>query len=171
MTTKQKILTGLGITLAAAAAAVVILTVLTPQTNCGGNSAALSACHNYALAAQIASAENHSQFDTGKIDKQALSELARENWGMTRSDFVVKTNSVLRNRAKPEIVILCTKQFENVPQPTIWNFYHKNPAHAVGYSDGKTGLISPTEFTNLNLNGFVSVASRTTNSQLTIFKN
>jgi hypothetical protein len=170
LTTKQNSLIGLGISLPAAAAVAVILPILTAQTNCGGNSAALSACYHFALAAEIVSEETDSQFDVSKIDKQVLSELARENWGMTGSDFIVKTNFAFENKTNHEIVILCRKQFENVPQQTIWNFYHKNPAYAAGYSDGTVGLISPTEFTNLNLNGFVSVASLATNSEFNVSK-
>ena len=80
-----------------------------------------------------------------------------------------KTNFVWQSaKEKKEIVIVCGKEFDNVPR-SPWTFFLKNPAHAVGYSDGTTGLISPTEFSNLNLSGFVSVLSLATNSELDIF--
>jgi hypothetical protein len=65
-------------------------------------------------------------------------------------------------------VIVCGKEFDNVPA-SFWTFHRKNPAGAVGYSDGTTGLISPAQFTNLNLNGFVFISSLATNSEFNIF--
>jgi hypothetical protein len=65
-------------------------------------------------------------------------------------------------------VVLCLREFANIPRPTIWNFYHKNPAHAVGYSDGTSGLISPAECTTLNLIGFVPAANLVTNSEFKV---
>jgi hypothetical protein len=80
-------------------------------------------------------------------------------------DAWARTNFVWQNdKSKREIVIACRKEFDNVPKPALWNFYHRNPAHAVGYSDGTTGLISPEQFANLNLNGFVSLVSLATNT-------
>jgi hypothetical protein len=85
-------------------------------------------------------------------------------------DLLVKTNFVWSGTSNRLIVAICPREFDNVPEPILLNLYHKNPAHAVGYSDGTVGLISPTEFTNLNLNGFVSAASLATNSEFNIFK-
>jgi hypothetical protein len=80
-----------------------------------------------------------------------------------------KTNFVWQSdKEKKEIVIVCGKEFDNVPR-SPWTFFLKNRAHAVGYSDGTTGLISPTEYTNLNFSGFVSASSLATNSELNIF--
>ena len=80
--------------------------------------------------------------------------------------WLLKTNFVWQNtNSKREIVIVCEKGFDNVPKPTIWNLYRKNRAHAVGYSDGTTGLISPEQFTNLSLIGFVSLSQLATNAE------
>ena len=84
--------------------------------------------------------------------------------------FLIKTNFVWGSISNREIVIVCKSEFDNVPEPAFWNFYHRNPAHAVGYSDGTTGLISPEQFTNLNLSGFVSLQDLATNSEFGIFK-
>jgi hypothetical protein len=88
-----------------------------------------------------------------------LSALAKDGWGMSGADFLVRSSFVLGNSSNRGIVIVCERQFGNVPQPTIWNLYHQNPAHAVGYSDGTAGLISPEQFSNLNLASFVSLSN------------
>jgi hypothetical protein len=86
-------------------------------------------------------------------------------------DAWTKTNFIwAKSETDREIVIVCRKEFNNVPRPAWWNFYHKNPAHAVGYSDGTAELISPEAFTNLNLSGFISLSNLATNSELNIFK-
>ncbi len=86
-------------------------------------------------------------------------------------DAWTKTNFIwAKSETDREIVIVCRKEFDNVPRPAWWNFYHKNPANAVGYSDGTAGLISPEQFTNLNLTGFVSLSNLATNSEFNIFK-
>ena len=76
-----------------------------------------------------------------------------------------RTNFVWENdKSKREIVIVCGKEFDNVPKPSLWNFYHRNPAHAVGYSDGTADLISPSAYTNLDLSQFIRLSDlQTTN--------
>jgi hypothetical protein len=82
----------------------------------------------------------------------------------------IRTNFVWQNsNANRQIIIVCGKEFDNVPM-LFWTFYTKTPAHAVGYSDGTTGLISPAQFTNLNLNGCVSFSSLAANSEFNVFK-
>ena len=81
-------------------------------------------------------------------------------------DFWIKTNFVWATSSNREIVIVCPEQFDNIAKPGFWNALRRNPAHAVGYSDGSAGLISPEQFTNLNLSGFVSA----TNLAANIFK-
>ena len=84
--------------------------------------------------------------------------------------FLMKTNFVWGNSSSREIVIICGQEFDNVPK-SPWTFFLKYPKHAVGYSDRTVGLISPIEFTNFNLNGFVSLSSLAANSEFNIFKN
>jgi hypothetical protein len=87
-------------------------------------------------------------------------------------NLLVKTNFVwTSDNSNREIIAVCPILFSNVPQPILLNLYHKNPAHAVGYSDGTTGLISPKQFASLNLNNFVSAADLATNSEFNIFTN
>jgi hypothetical protein len=173
MKAKRTILSGIGIVFVIALIVAVALPILTAKTNCGGNSWALTACKTYATVADITAQDNHSQFEVGKIGKderQNFFELAGNHWGMNGADFLIKTNFALGSSSSREVIIVSKRKFGNVPQPTIWNFLHKNPAYAVGYSDGKTGLISPAEFTNLNLSGFVPVASLATNSEFNFLK-
>jgi hypothetical protein len=168
MTTKKKTFIGIGAVLAVALFAGVVLTM---TTNCGGNSYALTACQEFVITAQVASNSNTNSFVTAnKIDDETLYTLSREHWGTTGSDFLIKTNFFVTNSTNREIIIVSTIEFANVPQPAIWNLYRKNPAHAVGYSDGTSGLISPFEFSNLNLNGFASISSLMTNSGFNAFK-
>ena len=82
----------------------------------------------------------------------------------------IQTNYLWNTPSNREIVVVCGRQYDNVHKLGFWNFFIPNPAHVVGYSDGTVGLISPTEFTNLNLNRFVSAVSLVTNSEFKISK-
>jgi hypothetical protein len=78
-------------------------------------------------------------------------------------DPFFKTNFVWGNASNREVVIVCRKQFSDLHNPGIWNSFIPNPAHAVAYSDGTAELISPKQFANLNLNGFVSLSNLAAN--------
>ena len=127
-----------------------------------GNRYGLIACRIFLRDAKNLTAKN-ADLDFGKLsekDKYKLTHWARD------FDFLAKTNFVWGTNANKEVVIVCSRSFDNVPQPSLFNFYRRNRAHAVGYSDGTTALISPQQFTNLNLNGFISLSSLATNSGL-----
>jgi hypothetical protein len=98
----------------------------------------------------------------GEAEKSEVAKLAKNHW-IGGKDFLVRPNFASTNTSRT-VVIVCEKSFDNVPQPTLWNFYRKNPAHAIGYSDGSTGLISPAEFAALDLTGFVSLSNLATNN-------
>ena len=136
-------------------------------TNCGGNTMALSKCLMFAHTAKLVADENGGHFAISKSGAEDLAFIFR---CCLRSDFLLKTNFSITSATNREIIIVCKPEFDNVPQPTIWNFYHKNPAHAVGYSDGTFGLISPAEFSKLSLNKFVSAASLVTHFGANISK-
>lgn len=85
-------------------------------------------------------------------------------------DSLIKTNFVWGGASNREIVIACQKQFSDVHKPGFWNSFFPNPAHAVAYSDGTTELISPEQFANLKLDGFVSLSYLAINSEFHIFK-
>jgi hypothetical protein len=131
-----------------------------------GNRKAILQCADY-LADAGKMKTNGAVFQSSKISEQELNRIINFAGNL---DLLVKTNFVWGTISNREIVVVCPKEFDNVPRPQLLNLYHKNPAHVVGYSDGMVGLISPSEFTNLNLNGFVSEASLVTNSAINIFK-
>jgi hypothetical protein len=131
-----------------------------------GNERALKDCE---LEMEIwKSAEtNNSSFDFSKLSYEDTRRVLMIGWQL---DAQAKTNFLWQtNKTKREIVIVCGKEFDNVPA-SFWTFYLNYPAHAVGYSDGSAGLISPEQFTNLNLTGFVSLSNLATNSEFNIFK-
>ena len=83
--------------------------------------------------------------------------------------YLIKTNcnTVRMNR---EVIIVCEKPFDyDEINRSFWNLFKRDYAHAVGYSNGKAGLISPEEFTNLNLREFVSLSQVATNALATYF--
>jgi len=87
-------------------------------------------------------------------------------------DFMIRTNFLWGTATNREMVIVCNRQYDNVPTPAPWNLFHHRPAHAVGYSDRTTGFISPAEFDSLFIYGFVPLWSLATNadSNFKIFK-
>jgi hypothetical protein len=111
---------------------------------------------------------NGVRFDFNKLsDENKWHAIALVDY---QSDFWIKTDFDWENASNREIVIVCKKEFDNVPEPALWNFFRRNPAHAAGYSDGTADLISPEQFTNLNLSGFVSLQSLATNSEFGVIK-
>jgi len=56
--------------------------------------------------------------------------------------------------ADKQIIVVCDRAYDNVPQ----RMFGRSPrAHAVAYSTGDTGLISPEEFARLDLSGFMDL--------------
>lgn len=105
------------------------------------------------------------------FDFYALSEADKKRtiaWGFG-ANFWIRTNFHWTGVSNSEVVIVCESEFDNVPKSS-WSFDRKYPAHAVGYSDGKSGLISPSQFTNLSMVGFVSLRNLATNSEFNFFK-
>jgi hypothetical protein len=143
------------------------LPTLATSEKARGNRLAQLDCRMYLIAAS-STKTNSSFFEFSKLSKE---ERHRALCLAIYLDLLVKTNFVWSGTSNRLIVAVCPREFHNVPEPILFNLYHKNPAHAVGFSDGTVGLISPTEFTNLNLSGFVSAASLATNSEFNIFKN
>ncbi len=158
----KKTIIRIGLALVTATVVGLILPALISPTNCGGNSYALYACKKFTLLTRLATKDG--QFDISKFgtaDRSTASKLTKSHW-ILRADFLVRTNFTNPSPSRL-VVIACERPFENVPQPALWNLYRKNPAHAVGYSDGNTGLISPAEFMALDLSSFVPLSSLGTN--------
>jgi hypothetical protein len=168
MTLKQK--TGLAGFVLVLGLVVAAVASMLSTTNCGGNSYALSACGEFVVAASLAMNDNSNVFEVRKLETRHLPSFRRDAWGTFRSDFLVRTNFARGNLTNRQIVIVCSRPFGNVPQPKIWNFFRRNPAHAVGYSDGTIGLIKPEEFLGLNLDGFVTADNLVTGSEMNASK-
>ena len=162
---KGKIASWLVVVLPVLTVILIFLPLLTPPSNCGGNSYALSACKQYALITRLATDDGKTGISNlAATEKLEAARLSKNGW-----DFLVRTNFTSRNMA-PVIAIVCEKPFSNIPQPTFWNLYRENPAYAVGYSDGSTSLISLAEFAALDLTSFIPLSSLTTNSLTRIFQ-
>lgn len=136
-----------------------LLPLLAGSSNCGGNSAALAYSKMVLLSFQVAAGERGA-FKPSVLSIEDRSDLARR---MTRlrgwtggATLLVRTNiQFTADSARRELVIVCDKQFGNVPKPTPLNLWRQNPSHAAGYSDGTVQLISLDAFRALNLSGFV----------------
>jgi hypothetical protein len=148
-------------TICTALVLVVLVGLLLPlmsSSNCGGNSAALNACGMYLVVVKGWHAEHpHGLFHFDELDLEArdtLTDLPGASW-VRSAKFWAKLDDVKIDSAGPkQVVIVCDKPFNNVPQHVLWN---APMTHAVGYSTGEAGLISPAEFSQLNLNGFVDL--------------
>jgi hypothetical protein len=137
-----------------------VLPALVPTQNLTGNQSALAMCE-WEMTAWRSYEANRPTFDFYRLSDDQKRRIIM--FGLNQ-DFLIKTNFVWGNAANREIVIVCEREFDNVPTPAPWNLFHRNPAHAVGYSDGTRGLISPEQFDNLFLYGLVPLWSLATNS-------
>lgn len=142
----------------------VLLGMLVPlvgaRSNCGGNSAALAQCGLLAMRTRVEASEG--SFQPQQWSQYGRDEVVRINLKLAHwtvpATYLVRTNLTTK-AADKTVVAVCDTPFENVPKPTIWNLYRKNAAHAVGYVDGSKGLITPDEFSKLDLTNFVDVAT------------
>jgi hypothetical protein len=146
--------------------AALVLPALFQASNCGGNSAAITACDHYLVLLELWEHDNPGQ--TFRYDsaspylRRELADLAGANWVMP-ARFLGKLNDVRIDPSGPkQIVVVCDRAYDNVPRGVLW----KSPmAHAVGYSTGATGLISPSEFAQLDLDGFVELVQEIQDSK------
>ena len=112
----------------------------------------------YGLTIRIVGSDNGGVFELSSLHDSEMKDIAwiaNSHW-TSGAAFLLK-----RSRFKPEhdekhIVAVWNRAYNNIPQPTLWNGYKKTPAHAVTYSDGSAGLISPAAFEQLDLSDFIS---------------
>lgn len=130
-------------------------------SNCGGNSAARTYCQNIALTAEAMSSGSGNTFDYTKLSKQQQDGLSGTDYMWTGdARYLIRIGSVRTGHDTHEIIVVCDTAFGNVPQPTIWNLHHESLRHAVGYSDGSVGWLTPVEFAALNRSNFVELPPR-----------
>jgi hypothetical protein len=86
--------------------------------------------------------------------KTNYTRIADTRW-IRSAKILANVHGVRIDPAAPrQIVVVCDRAFDNVPDYLLW----PSPmAHAVGYSTGESGLISPEEFKRLDLSGFVDL--------------
>ena len=128
-------------------------------SNCGGNSAALSQVHGIAsLAGAHALNRPDCTFSFTHVSSNERAELADyavQSW-IRQARYLVTTLPIRRSAPGRTTVVVCGTSFTNVPQLLSG----RAPAtHAVGYSDGTTGLITEAEFRSLDRTKFMDVAS------------
>ncbi len=141
----------------------VLAPLLAQPSNCGGNTAALGACKMFSLNARIAAFDSGGDvfnIDMGpESESESMLEVLRrksDTW-MGGAGFYVRTGDVVVGTYAPRtILVIGGKPFRNVPQRRIGL---APPMYAVGYANGETGLISPAEFAQLDMNSFQFVAS------------
>ena len=144
------------------------LPMLPRPTNCGGNSAALSACRGVVLAFQTVALDRGDR-PFRVVD---LSEAERENFRspicmswLPGARLLVTPEAISITQGEPKrIVAVCDRAYDNVPQHRFW----KAPmTHAVGYSDGSVGLMPLAVFQHSDFSHFVDVATipRTVSNQ------
>lgn len=131
------------------------------KTNCGGNTAALSYCHMLYTQLSLSLAEQGWK-DTayiGDLPEQERRELARlgQIYWTGKANYLIKRNVQL-SEDREEIVVLCDTSFDNVPQPTVYNFYKRTSRYAVAMSNGKIKLITPEEFAKIDRSLFVKAS-------------
>ena len=128
-------------------------------SNCGGNSAAMHVCAQFAAMLHAVSIATDSPASPDDLLAQWG---PRDVRGWTRTswldaEFMVADPARPVDPAVRSVVIVCSESYGNVPRPSPLNLYRKNSAHAVGYSDGTVDLISPREYEALDLEQFVAV--------------
>ena len=143
-----------------------VLPALAPTKKLAGNQATLAMCR-WELTTWKSYETNSPLFEFKKLTDDQKRRVIM--FGLNH-DFSIRTYFPWTNAAGRKIVIVSAREFDNVPAPAPWNLFHRNPAHAVGYSDGTTGLISREQFKNLDLFGYSSLWSLATNPNFKVFK-
>jgi hypothetical protein len=139
--------------------ATLIFPAIRLRSNCGGNSAALSACKVFIIAVRFHQPDDgQSPFSFQGMnpeDRDDVLKLPGKNW--IEALLLARTEGIRIDAAGPrQVVIVCDQAYGNVPQR---RFGSSPMMHAVGYSPGETGLITPEEYAALDLSGFVDLAT------------
>jgi prepilin-type N-terminal cleavage/methylation domain-containing protein len=161
MTTSSKGLTLPEVLLVVAVLAIcaaVVLPLLAGRTNCGGNSAALSACRHIALSFQTIALDHGDQpfsiKDLTSRERENFRDVMGLSW-LPGARILVAPGPMAIGEGHPKrILAVCDHAFDNVPRRILG----RSPAtHAVAYSNGSTGLMSMEEFRRSDLGGFVDI--------------
>ena len=145
-----------GIAVAVIACGASLLPSFVRSSNCGGNSAAIAACKSASLNLVLATTERGIPVSAPNLtdaEREYFRHLSGLSW-LGTATVLVAMGPVTADREKRELLAVCSKPYDNVPQRLIG----KAPlTHAVAYSDGSSGLISIENFRKLDLTKFVDV--------------
>jgi hypothetical protein len=144
----------------------IVLPAAAPNKKLTGNQVTLAMCR-WELATWRDYQTNSPVFDFSQLTDDQKRRVIM--FGLSQ-DFSIRTNFIWDVPPARKIVIVSSRVYDNVPVPPPWNLFWRNAAHAVGYSDGTTGLISEEEFDHLNLFGLASLWSLANNPDFKIFK-
>jgi hypothetical protein len=128
------------------------------RSNCGGNTAALAACNGYITVLQLWEADHEGQMfsydQADEVTRRHLGRLPGASW-IRSARLMARLDDVSVDAAADrQIIMVCDHPYDNVPQ----KLFGRSPmAHAVAYSTGETGFISPEQFARLDLGGFVDL--------------
>jgi hypothetical protein len=126
---------------------------LNPRRNCGGNNRVLCDVRLYLDLVDGEADDGPDQgFRVAAASPELQSELADCDHDIRPARFLVPPMFYRAPAPVPRrIIIVCDTPYENVPQP-IW--LPGTPRHAVGYTDGSSGLISVAASPALDLSKF-----------------
>lgn len=124
------------------------------SSNCGGNNAAMSSIELYLMVVQNAAWESpDGQFSVTEADsaqRGSLTTVANNGW-IGNAQFLVSAEPVTGPR---RLLIVCDRPFTNVPR---YIYGRAPPAHAAGYSDGTTALISAHKYVSLDKSTLIAL--------------
>lgn len=149
---------GVALTTLSLVGAALFIAFATQATNCGGNSAALTACQNYIGVLEVWDRDHPNEAfryrDAGRELQEEVTHLAGADWIRSARLLAKVENVRMDPHGVKEVVIACDRAYDNVPERRFW---WSPMMHAVDYSTGEVGLISPSEFEQLDLTDCVDL--------------
>ncbi len=130
----------------------VILLGMDQSTNCGRNSAALSYTGKVSSCVRATLMERELDGPApfaSLVPSTSWSEVFRFGWGV-KSYWVKK--EITSSDSSP--IVICAQYFDNVPQPTLWNLYRRNPSFAAGFLLTRSRLLDRTEYNSIDFNQY-----------------
>jgi hypothetical protein len=141
-----------------ALAVAVVLPALARVSNCGGNTRALHDCRTFVLVLRIWDVDhNGANFQYSETDSETREWLRLLGRKLGSARLLAKLQGVRFDpKGTKSVIMVCDTPFDNVPQR---RFRRAPFAHAVAYSTGEVGLLSPTEFQRMDLSEFTDLAT------------
>jgi hypothetical protein len=137
----------------AVAASLLFDEIFLQRTNCGGNSAALWVCKTF-LDCVASAARSRPGLSLDALDWSEASHVFHNGF-VAEDEFLIAPPRRLIDPSRRDVVIVCKTLYGNSPRPSFRNLCLRHWAHAVGYSNGEVELVSPAQYAELDLSGFV----------------